>query len=92
MIPEMLSINPWYDRFFKIISIFSFLLIFALLIIIARVGPATSYEFSIYDAYPWYFWVLLLSALMCGQLVILGSIITRPEKITGTSGWVQFCS
>lgn len=76
----MLSGNQWYDRFFKIISIFSFLLILVLLLIIGRVGPASSYEFSIYDAYPWYFWVLLLSALVCGQLVILGSIMSRQEK------------
>ena len=76
----MLSINPWIGRIFKIFSIFSFLLIFIILIIIGRVGPASSYEFSIYDAYPWFFWVLLLSALMCGQLVILGSVIARPAK------------
>jgi len=76
----MFSINHWYDRFFKIISIISFFLILFLLIIIFLVGPAASYEFSIYDAYPWYFWFFLFSAVICAYVVIIVPIIVQSKK------------
>jgi len=76
----MFSINHWYDRFFKIISIISFFLILFLLIIIFQVGPAASYEFSIYDAYPWYFWVFLFSAVICAYVVIIVPVIVQSKK------------
>ena len=82
----MAPINHWYDRFFKIISIIGFFLILFVLIIILHVKPAASYEFSIYDAYPWYFWILLLSSVMCGIGVIIGSIITHSKKNTWVFG------
>jgi len=78
--PDVVPTNPWYDRFFKIISITGFFLILGILILIVYVGPASSFEFSIYDAYPWYFWVFLLSAILCGQIVIFGSAITQSKK------------
>jgi hypothetical protein len=68
------------ERFYKILSITSFFLILVVLIIILHVDPASSYEFSIYDAYPWYFWVLILSVMMCGQVVMIGSAITQTKK------------
>lgn len=77
---SMYSRNHSSDRFFKIISIISFFLILIVLTILLRVGPAASYEFSIYNAYPWYFWVLLLSAIVCGQVVIIGSVIIQSRR------------
>jgi hypothetical protein len=77
---SMFSINPWHGRFFKIISIIGFFLIIIALIIMLSIGKATSYEFSIYDVYPWYFWLFILSATFCGQLVIIGSAITQSKK------------
>jgi hypothetical protein len=76
----MLSINNWTDRFFKIILIMGFFFILITLTILRSVEPAVSYEFSIYDAFPWYFWVFLFSAILCGQVGIIGSAITRSEK------------
>lgn len=35
--------------------------------------PASQYELSIYDAYPIYFWVLVVGATLVGSLVILAS-------------------
>jgi hypothetical protein len=77
----MFLINNKKDKFFKILLIFNFFLLLGALEIILRTGPAISYEFSIYDAYPWYFWVLILSAIVCGQLIILGSAVTQSSKI-----------
>jgi len=76
----MSSINNWTDRFFKIILIMAFLFIFVLLTIFLNIGPASSYEFSIYDVYPWYFWVFFLAAIVCGEIGILGSAVSRSHK------------
>jgi hypothetical protein len=76
----MSSINNRNDRFFKIILILGFFLIVAMVKILSDTEPASSYEFSIYDAFPWYFWIFLLSAILCGQIVIIGSAITQSKK------------
>jgi hypothetical protein len=81
---SMLSTIRWGGRFFKLLSITCFFLILFALIIILQVGQATSYDFSIYDAYPWYFWVALLSAIIGGQIVIFGSAITQSK----TNDWL----
>ena len=44
------------DRTMKIISIICFAFILIALFVIAKSPPASGYEISIYDAYPWYFW------------------------------------
>lgn len=67
-------------RFFKIVSIISFCLILFMLISFIQAGSASSYEFSIYEVYPWYFWVFLLSALLGGQIVILGSAVSPSRN------------
>lgn len=76
----MFSIKNGEDNLFKIVLIFSFFLLLVALGIIVHTGPVRAYEFSIYDAYPWYFWVLILSAIFCGQLIILGSAITPSRN------------
>jgi hypothetical protein len=59
------------------------LLIFSLIIIIVR-GPASGYEFSIYDAYPWYFWASLFAAIFCGQILIIRDIFNFDQA----NGWI----
>ncbi len=76
----MLSINLWYNRIFKIILIIGFLLILAVVQILFLSGQAPSYEFSIYSAYPWYLWIFLLSAITCGQVVIIGGAFAQSRK------------
>lgn len=76
----MQSKNHLYDRFFKIISIVGFFFILLVLTILLQGEPAVSYEFSIYDAYPWYFWAFILSSMICGIAVIIGSEIIPSTK------------
>jgi hypothetical protein len=76
----MFSIKNGEDKLFKVVLLFSFFSLLLALGIILRTGPAASYEFSVYDAYPWYFWSLILAAIFCGQLVILGSALTQSGK------------
>ncbi len=76
----MSSILNRTEKIFKIIAILGFVLLLFTITILLNAGPASSYEYSIYDAYPWYFWIFLLSAITCGQVVIIGSAITGSRK------------
>ena len=76
----MISSNFLNDRFYKIISIINFFLILFVLAIVLNVGPASSYEFSIYDAYPTIFWALFLAAIICGQVIIILSAISQSRR------------
>jgi hypothetical protein len=58
------------NRLIKILSIISFLLIIMALSIILVTPPAEGYEISIYDAFPWYFWLLIFISMMLGQIII----------------------
>jgi len=47
-----------------------------LTVVVMLVTPAASgYEISIYNAYPWYFWALLMLGLVLSQLVLLRSAL-----------------
>jgi len=64
----------------KIITIFAFICIIISLIIIISTPPATMYEISIYDAYPWYFSLLLMISILFGQLLILTDIFYKSTN------------
>jgi len=68
-------------RFAKIIFAIDSVAFFLVLIIIARIPPANGYEISIYDVYPWFFWVII-SILLASPLIaiVLGNM----------SGQIQF--
>ncbi|WP_336328816.1 hypothetical protein [Halovenus sp. HT40] len=38
------------------------------------VPPASGYEISIYQVYPWYFWGSLVGAIFLGHIIIVGSV------------------
>ena len=64
-------INSLVDgRSAKIISAIDSVLIFLVLAIIAGTQTATGYEISIYDVYPWYFW-LMISILPASPLIAI---------------------
>ena len=79
-----LSISGWFERvknkfiksndenrIIKIIAIIAFIFVIFALTIIAKTPPASGYEISIYDAYPWYFWVFIIAAIACGICILL---------------------
>lgn len=59
------------DRYPKILSILGSLFIMLALITITSTAPSSGYEISIYNAYPWYFWVFIVASLACGISVLL---------------------
>jgi hypothetical protein len=77
----------FYDkRFKKILSIVAFFCIILALIIIVVTPPASGYEISIYDAFPWYFWVLLILSIAIGQIIIFFNVFN--DDIKGNKVWI----
>jgi len=59
---------------FKRIAIFLFVLLLTSILIIIYITPlASNYEIDIYGVYPWYFWLLFISALTLGCALIMFS-------------------
>ena len=58
-------------RFTKVGAIMAFIFIILALMIIVKTPPASGYEISIYNVYPWYFWVFIIASIFIGQMIIL---------------------
>ena len=65
---------------FKIIAIIAFIFIISALVIIAKTPPASGYEISIYEAYPWYFWFLLVGAISCGITILVNQAFAERKS------------
>ena len=62
------------------LAIGGFALIILSLICIVLNPPATNYEFSIYDAYPLFFWVSLIGAIIIGAAILLFGAFLSDEQ------------
>lgn len=69
-----------FPLFIKSLLIFGFLLINLSLFVILRIPPSNSYEYSIYEIYPWYFWLFIILSIFIGQITLLMSIISKSRK------------
>lgn len=69
------------SKFEKLSSIFSFILIIFILMIIAKTPSANGYEISIYDGYPYYFWILIIITIILPFLVLIKTN-NRPNIYT----------
>ncbi|HJH26822.1 MAG TPA: hypothetical protein C5S37_08645, partial [Methanophagales archaeon] len=90
---SQMSISGWFERvksefiksndenrILKIIVIICFIFIITALTIIAKTPPAGGYEISIYDAYPWYFWVFIITSIFTGQIILLKSTLSSDKN------------
>ena len=68
------------NRLIKIIAIIAFTFIISALTIIAKTPPASGYEISIYDAYPWYFWVFIIGSIFMGQIILIRSALGKNDN------------
>jgi len=68
------------DIYEKVLAIIAFSFIILLLIIIIKTPPAFNYEISMYGAYPWYFWFLMLATVFIGQLIIFKVIFYKSSE------------
>ncbi len=55
----------------KITCLIAFIFILLSLIIIIFKNTASGYEVSIYDSYPFYFWLFLLISIFCGFIIMV---------------------
>jgi len=72
------------DNFIKLILILGFFILVLISLIIMRTPAATGYEISIYEAYPIYFWMLIISSIFIGELVLLRYAL----NYNGSNLWV----
>jgi hypothetical protein len=68
------------DLVSKTMAIIAFTCIIISLVIILITPPASRYEISIYNAYPWYFWFFMLTAIFIGQLIVLKDVFYRLSE------------
>lgn len=68
------------DTVCKTMAIVAVSFIIVSLIIILITPPASRYEISIYNAYPWYFWFFMLAATFIGQLIVLEDVFYGPSE------------
>ena len=68
------------NRIIKIIAIIAFTFMISALAIIAKTPPATGYEISIYDAYPWYFWVFIITSIFMGQIILMRDTLSSDKN------------
>jgi hypothetical protein len=71
-------------KFNKILPIISFILLLSAILIIAVTPPTSSYELSVYDVYPWYFWLTFLGANFLAITIILAGVFTEKK----TNQWI----
>jgi hypothetical protein len=55
----------------KVLITLGFILLFPASLIIAKTPVATGYEISIYQAYPFYFWMLVIGSIFCGIILLI---------------------
>lgn len=72
----------------KLLSIVTFLTISICAMIIALTPTATGYEISIYNAYPFYFWGLIIFAQLMGITILLRSYLNEEERSNWKYGFL----
>lgn len=71
----------------KILAIASFVMILLVLGIISETPSASGYELSIYNAYSWYFWLLLILSTSTGIFLIFSQINNKSNSNLWTIGY-----
>lgn len=59
----------------KILFVINYAILLSALLIILLTSPASSYEFSIYDAYPNYLWYIVIASIFLGQVCAVLSVL-----------------
>jgi hypothetical protein len=66
-----------WDTVSKTLAIIAFICIIISLLIIVITPSTVSYEISIYNAYPWYFWFFMITTIFLGQLIVLKDVFNK---------------
>lgn len=68
------------DNILKLLSIINFFIILVLLTIILSTKSVSAYEISIYGAYPFYFWGLVILSLLIGIIIMIKCYLNEKES------------
>jgi len=80
------SINE--NTIIKGIATVAFIFIIASIIIINKTPPANGYEISVYNKYPWYFWFLLIFAIVCGMGILIFQSFSAKTSVWWSCGLI----
>jgi len=69
----------------KLLALIGVVLLVGAVVVLLAVPPASGYEFSIYEAYPWYFWAGIVGAIFIGQLVVLRTALADRRRPVDSS-------
>ncbi|MFC1977602.1 hypothetical protein ACFLWS_04990 [Chloroflexota bacterium] len=70
----------------KILAIIAFIFIILELYVIYITPAASGYEFSIYSAFPKWFWLLVIGSIACGLIIMVSHAFSSNEKVSNL--WV----
>jgi len=68
------------SRAIKVTAIIAFTFIVLILMIIVKTPPASGYEISIYNVYPWYLWVFVITSIFLGQMILLSGATASKKN------------
>jgi len=71
----------------KLLVIIQFSVIILIFNTIIITPSANGYEFSIYGAYPQYFWFFIILSIFLGQIIMFSKIFCSPNR-TGKKYWI----
>jgi hypothetical protein len=57
----------------RALASFGVLSLLGVVVVTIAVPPASGYEYSIYESFPWFYWALVIGAIAAGSLTILAS-------------------
>lgn len=79
-----LRVSPQNLKFLLVIN---YVILLSVVLVALITPPASSYEFSIYNAYPGYFWCLVISSIFLGQVCAVLSVL---DDSTSKYRWLGF--
>jgi len=67
-------------KMYKALALLALVCLDVALWILATTPPVAGYEISIYDAYPWYFWLLIWVSIACGISILIHQAFSPDQK------------
>jgi len=72
----------------KLLSLLAFNCLWLSLVVEILTAEPSGYEISIYNAFPWYFWLLILTAFAAGVVILVGQAFSSRTSAYWTLGYL----
>ena len=67
-------------RMYKALALLALVCLDVALWVIATTPPVSGFEISLYDAYPWYFWLLIWTSIACGISILIHHAFSTDQR------------